>query len=608
MSNVLDSINALLKQSGKEDNVLAQQPDGTEPAPADPGDGQPKPNPQDVVAQSLAAMAAAQQPIDVTPPSTGPLVSSDPSLIDNPMQLQLGAISQPGNLPFFPDINQYYANSLSQGIPTEDLNRYLETQGLQTLSQEHLHQLMMQPPGIQVVTFPPHLAASFPGMEASYGHPSQDEGPKRAKKATRRGPMDEMRQLIRILIKIFPQSVKNLGHDQEAGGGNRISEDQIKNYIKTTLGEGGDDEAPVPEWGVPQGWGEYLAELFAWGTGKEITADQARRCAKREPGRSWESVKSELDDMGVHPDCWPLPLKQHEVRAAEENPVPVKVPRFAPPPASVGGGAANVGAVGEGAAATGVPGSVGKRTAATVGGGTTNGTGVVATVASMNKRYKTAHDKDYRKMNEIEIWEHLVDVVEHIKRKANTHVDMHRVARARDLGMQSLHSLPYWSQLYPGMDLAGGGGAGDAAAGGGMFPHQLSMEVMQAMGMLPPGALPFGGSALKKEEAEGDASGDNNITATKQTGKSFKARGDLFGALGGSDGTAPNPTTLQTLAAQGYGATTMHPDMFKNFMVQQQQAAAAAAAIGGDQQQEQQQREEKGGGEKAFQPNLGKLQ
>ena len=166
------------------------------------------------------------------------------------------------------------------------------------------------------------------------------------------------------------------------------------------------------------------------------------------------------------------------------------------------------------------------------------------------------------------------------------------------------------------MDLAGGGGGAAAAAaaggGGGMLP-QMPMEVLQAMGMgmLPPSDLPFGNSAalIKKEEVEGV---DGN-TATKQAGKSSKARGDLFGALGGSDGTVPNPMTLQTLAAHGYGATTMHPEMFKLLMAQQQAAAVAAAAAAaaagrGDQQQQQQQEEEKAGDEKAFQPNLGRLQ
>lgn len=73
-------------------------------------------------------------------------------------------------------------------------------------------------------------------------------------KTTRRGPMDEMRQLVRILVKIIPHSVKYIAVADEGGGGNRISEDQIKSYLDNTMGE-----APRPPWGVPEGWGKYLA-------------------------------------------------------------------------------------------------------------------------------------------------------------------------------------------------------------------------------------------------------------------------------------------------------------------------------------------------------------
>ena len=40
-------------------------------------------------------------------------------------------------------------------------------------------------------------------------------------------------------------------------------------------------------------------ELFNWVLEpKEITVDQAMRCAKREPGRSWEAIESELNKLG----------------------------------------------------------------------------------------------------------------------------------------------------------------------------------------------------------------------------------------------------------------------------------------------------------------------
>lgn len=48
-------------------------------------------------------------------------------------------------------------------------------------------------------------------------------GPRsRSGKPTRRGPMDEMRQLVRILVKLLPQSIGYIGANEEAGGGNRI--------------------------------------------------------------------------------------------------------------------------------------------------------------------------------------------------------------------------------------------------------------------------------------------------------------------------------------------------------------------------------------------------
>jgi hypothetical protein len=67
-------------------------------------------------------------------------------------------------------------------------------------------------------------------------------------RATRRGPMDEMRQLIRILAKLMPHSEPYLRvGGEDSNGGNRVSEDQIRNYLATSLGE-----APQPEWGLPQ--------------------------------------------------------------------------------------------------------------------------------------------------------------------------------------------------------------------------------------------------------------------------------------------------------------------------------------------------------------------
>lgn len=55
-------------------------------------------------------------------------------------------------------------------------------------------------------------------------------------------------------LQVIPHSVTFIGGADEGGGGNRISEEQIKNYLDSILGE-----APRPDWGVPQGWGAYIS-------------------------------------------------------------------------------------------------------------------------------------------------------------------------------------------------------------------------------------------------------------------------------------------------------------------------------------------------------------
>jgi len=218
------------------------------------------------------------------------------------------------------------------------------------------------------------------GLSYAAADTGYDDGSRMVSKATRRGPMDEMRQLVRILVKIIPHSVTFLASAEEGGGGNRISEERIKYFLDSTLGE-----APRPSWGVPQGWGEYLAgerqlqmlcllrllpqhhmlmrklshlcssvacnfcllcaarslhllwarydkgddltgflsggesrqhaakigkisaeqsgygcaELFSWISEQPVTREQAMRCAKREPGRSWEAITTEIRKLGV---------------------------------------------------------------------------------------------------------------------------------------------------------------------------------------------------------------------------------------------------------------------------------------------------------------------
>eukprot|EP00891_Asterochloris_glomerata_P000504 jgi/Astpho2/504/fgenesh1_pg.00011_%23_75_t len=158
---------------------------------------------------------------------------------------------------------------------------------------------LQHPKPTLIIHRPPHAPHAAPR--------DSDRADKPKTRTARRGPMDEMRQLVRILVKILvlviPHSVTFIGGADEGGGGNRISEEQIKNYLDSILGE-----APRPDWGVPQGWGAYISELFTWVLGRTITTEQAMNCAKREPGRSWESIDSELKKLGLFPNSWPLPL------------------------------------------------------------------------------------------------------------------------------------------------------------------------------------------------------------------------------------------------------------------------------------------------------------
>ena len=53
---------------------------------------------------------------------------------------------------------------------------------------------------------------------------------------------------------MIPHSVALISSSEEGGGGNRISEDQIKSYLDNALGD-----APRPAWGLPGGWGDYCS-------------------------------------------------------------------------------------------------------------------------------------------------------------------------------------------------------------------------------------------------------------------------------------------------------------------------------------------------------------
>ncbi len=115
--------------------------------------------------------------------------------------------------------------------------------------------LHLPQPGLRYT--PAGSNSDLTGMQGTIpasGYPSTADAAPTKAKSTRRGPMDEMRQLVRILVKLIPHSVEHIANSEEGGGGNRISEEQIKIYLDSTLGE-----APRPTWGIPNGWGDYVA-------------------------------------------------------------------------------------------------------------------------------------------------------------------------------------------------------------------------------------------------------------------------------------------------------------------------------------------------------------
>eukprot|EP00955_Chlamydomonas_euryale_P105919 365668-Chlamydomonas_euryale.AAC.6 len=193
---------------------------------------------------------------------------------------------------------------------------------------------------------PPHVphddggGIGGPGCEAGADtclkqHPSLQKMEHRNSRATRRGPMDEMRQMVRILVKLMPASSGILSNADEGGGGNRVSEGQIKEYMTRVLGD-----APKPTWGMPSGWGAYLSELFTWALGRPVSKEAAMMCARRQPGRSWESVPAELVALGLYPHLWGMPLSQAQVLKANQMgrdhaaSMPGALPARAPAPAN----------------------------------------------------------------------------------------------------------------------------------------------------------------------------------------------------------------------------------------------------------------------------------
>ena len=52
------------------------------------------------------------------------------------------------------------------------------------------------------------------------------------------------------------------------------------------------------------------AGLFTWASGRTITKREAMRCARRDPGRSWEAIHSELDKLGACTNAGATPISR----------------------------------------------------------------------------------------------------------------------------------------------------------------------------------------------------------------------------------------------------------------------------------------------------------
>ena len=277
-----------------------------------------------------------------------PMYSQSEQLIDAPNPLALQAPSQPDipppNLPpsamdgaaphGLPDdrataLAAAAAAGAGISLPAGDYAIPVNSQGLPTLDPTMLAVWNTTMHGLAAQHEEVGLDAS-PQPQATQPAAPQPGPRSRSGKPTRRGPMDEMRQLVRILVKVssggrpgfdrvqvgtgcctlplaaaagptvsvdsrlqavhwpgspprfsaptnrlwqsvsthkpfdwlrcfggcccsaplrhlqvLPHSLVHIGVTDESGGGNRISEEQIKSYLENTLGE-----APRPQWGV----------------------------------------------------------------------------------------------------------------------------------------------------------------------------------------------------------------------------------------------------------------------------------------------------------------------------------------------------------------------
>lgn len=214
----------------------------------------------------------------------------------------------------------------------------------QTLSQ--LEQLGDWRVGSQIGSQPPLFQASGDFVSLSqpeivvpvskpiqhYGQDNPSNAPAthlhKTARGTRRGPMDEMRQLARILVKIIPHSVGLLAVSEEGGGARARHSCRAHHQspqVATASRRSRSSSTSTAPWATPLGPAGACqqagaatclvrrggrvpnntpaTELFTWILGAPVSEEQAMRCAKREPGRSWEAIPSGLHRLGT-PECF----------------------------------------------------------------------------------------------------------------------------------------------------------------------------------------------------------------------------------------------------------------------------------------------------------------
>lgn len=95
-----------------------------------------------------------------------------------------------------------------------------------------------------------------------------------------------MWQLVRIMVRLFPASRAFLPPSTL-----NLSKQQVLDYLNSTLGDPeSPTSAPHPEWGVPEGWPQFLANVLSWALDKPFTAEQVCKCMYQQNNRMWAVV------------------------------------------------------------------------------------------------------------------------------------------------------------------------------------------------------------------------------------------------------------------------------------------------------------------------------